>query len=346
MNSRGNISIVSCESGKNLTNRICKSLDMFCEKLPEAKANNVSYKWINTEEITFANGEIKTIIKELIRGTDLYIVQCVDDPHSKKSVNDNIMALMTTIDACYQSDPEYITVIIPQYPYSRQERRLTREGITAKQIAQILQTTGADRVITMDIHSEAIAGFFQEIKFENISAINEFTTHFLKNYKPKNELMVVAPDIGSAARGRQYAKFFGDKKLAIIDKVRDYSTTSTISAMTLVGDVEGYDVFMGDDLISTGGTMINACKLLKDKGAKDIYIACTFPFFNNNAYEKFSKAYEDGLFKKLLGTDCVFWGENFAKEHPWYDEVSVARLFANIIFNINTKQSISKLLGS
>ena len=159
-----------------------------------------------------------------------------------------------------------------------------------------------------------------------------------------DDFMVVAPDIGSAARGRLYSKFFGNKPMAIIDKVRDYSKASTIADMTLVGDVSGKDIFMGDDLISTGGTLINACKKLKDKGALDIYLSCTFPFFNNRAYDKFSKAYEEGVFKKLLGTDCVFWGEEFAKENEWYDEVSVARLFANIIYNINTKQSISELL--
>lgn len=337
--SRGELSVMACESGRPLAGRILDSLNRIIEQEEET---DFKLRLVNTEEITFANGEIKTVINENIRGADVYIIQSIDDPKALKSINDNLISLITAINAAYQSDADSITIVIPQFPYSRQERKKTREGITAKQVASFLETAGADRVITLDIHAEAIQGFFNTAKLEDLHASNTIINYFQQNIV-FDELVVAAADVGGADRARFYSKRL-KTDFAIVDKARDYSRKSTIESMRLVGEVDGKDILIPDDMISTGGTMVNAAKLLKQKGAKDIYIACSLPFFNYPAVERLREAYETGYIKLVLGTDAVFWGEDFLKSNVWYKEVSIAPLFARVIYNINTKQSVSELL--
>jgi len=335
---RGALSISACDSGIEFAERIIKSLN---QKI-RSEGDIIQIRRTASREITFGNGEIKSEISENIRGDDHYIVQCFDDPLSKKSINDNLMSLLTAVHAAYQSDADSISVVIPQYAYSRQERKKTREGITAKQVAQFLEVSGANRVITLDVHAEAIMGFFTTARMEDLHASRTLLTHFKNNYKTDN-LIITAPDVGGAEKARFYSKTM-EKDLAIVDKARDYSKSSTIESMRLVGDVSGKDVLIPDDMISTGGTMVNAAKLLKDKGAGDIYITCSLPFFNGHAEEIMSKAYEEGVITRIIGTDSVMHGKDFLKRNKWYDEVSIAPLFAKVIYHINTKRSVSELL--
>ncbi|MFC1504298.1 ribose-phosphate diphosphokinase, partial [Spirochaetota bacterium] len=294
------------------------------------------------EEVTFANGEIKSVINDSVRGKDVYVVQLIDDPHSNKSVNDNIMSLLTAINAAYNSDAARITAVIPQFPYSRQERKKGREAISAKIVCNAIEGAGANRVITLDIHSEAIEGFFNKAKLENLHAGRAVISYVMDNIQIK-DLMVVAPDVGSAGRGKYFAHRMG-VDLAIIDKTRDYVQSSEISGMRLVGSVKDKDVFIPDDMIATGGTLLSALKLIKENGARDIHIAVSLPFFNGDAVDKFDKAYKEGLFKCVFGTDAVFWGDKFQKEHPWYKEITIAELFGNVIYSLNQRRSVSSLM--
>jgi len=336
---RGELAIMSCCSGRPFARRIIKHLNKIIKR-KNPKASGMSL--VKSDEITFANGEIKTVISDNIRGSDLYIVQCIDDPQSDKSINDNLLALLTAINAAYQSDADSITVLLPQFPYSRQERKKTREGITAKQIAVFLESSGANRVITLDIHAEAIQGFFFRSKLEDLHASNTLINFFKKNFPTKN-LVVAAADVGGAEKARFYSTKL-QTDMAIVDKARDYSKASVVESMRLVGNVSGRDVLIPDDMVSTGGTMVNAARLLKLHNAKNIYISCSLPFFNHPAIDIINEAYENGDVTAVLGTDAVFWGEKFVKNTPWYHEVSIAPLFANVIYNINTKQSVSELL--
>jgi ribose-phosphate pyrophosphokinase len=338
ISNRGELCLLACESGRPLAKRILKHLNtIISSDSPDTKL-----ALVNTKEITFANGEIKTIIKENIRGADVYIVQAVDDPQSNKSINDNLLALMTAINAAYQSDADSITAVCPQFPYSRQERKKTREGITAKQIACFLESSGADRIITLDIHSEAIQGFFNKARMEDLHASTPLISFIKKNLALKN-LVVACADVGGAEKARYYSKKL-HTSFAVVDKARDYSKESVVESMRLVGDVAGKNVLIPDDMISTGGTIVNAAKLLKKHNAKDIYVACSLPFFNHPALELIEEAYKQGYIKCIMGTDAVHWGEQFSKKHPWYIEVSIAPLFAHVIYNINTRQSVSALL--
>ncbi|MBD3224733.1 MAG: ribose-phosphate diphosphokinase [Caldithrix sp.] len=336
---RGALSISGCASGKELAKRIVEALNKI---IPDEDESPVPVHLSDTEEITFANSEIKTLINENIRGDDHYIVQCMDDPQTDRSVNDNLMALFTAINAAYQSDADSITAVIPQYPYSRQERKKTREGITAKQVAQFIEASGANRVITLDVHAEAIMGFFSKAKLEDLHASHTIIDHFTKNYHTEN-MIITSADVGGAEKARYYSKIMRTD-LAIVDKARDYSHAGVIESMRLVGNVEGKDVLIPDDMISTGGTIINAANLLKEKGAKHIYVASSLPFFNGNAEEKLSKAYEDKLLDKVISTDAVIHGPEFVQRNPWYDEIFIAPLFARVIHHINAKRSVSALL--
>ncbi len=335
---RGELCLMSCESGRPLAQRILQSLNKIIQKDDPGS----ELEMVNSEEITFANGEIKTVIYDNIRGADVYIVQSADDPQSDKSINDNLMALFTAVNAAYQSDADSVTVISPQYPYSRQERKKTRESLTAKQIASFMEISGADRVITLDIHAEAIQGFFSKAKLEDLHASTTLIKYFTNKF-PSNNLVVASADVGGAEKARFYSGRL-QTDMAIVDKARDYSKQSVIESMRLVGNVEGKDVLIPDDMIGTGGTMVNAAKLLKKNGAKKIYIACSLPFFNSPAIEIITEAYENGDIAGVLGTDAVFWGDDFVQNTHWYNEVSIAPLFAHVIYNINTKRSVSELL--
>lgn len=208
----------------------------------------------------------------------------------------------------------------------------------------MLESAGAQRVLTLDIHAEAIQGFFRFTKLEDMHASGEIIDYLINQLKlDTKNLVVTGPDVGSAERARHYSKIFGTD-LAIVDKERDYSTVSKVESMRLVGNVKDRDVLIVDDMIATGGTLINAARLLKDKGAKKIIVAISLPFFNGNAIERIQKAYEEGIIERVIGTDAVFWGEEFVAKTPWYEEVSVAPLFAKVIYNINMKRSVSQLL--
>jgi len=335
---RGALSMTACDSGQAFATRIIKHLN----KIIQYESDYIPLRLTQSKEINFANGEIKTVIEENIRGDDHYIVQCMDDPLSGKSINDNLMALLTAVNAAFQSDADSITVVIPQYPYSRQERKKTREGITARQIAKFMEISGANRVITLDVHAEAIMGFFTTAMLEDLHASQTIIDHVQKNYDTTN-LIITAPDVGGAEKARFYSKVM-KTDLAIVDKARDYSKAGVIESMRLVGNVDGKNILIPDDMISTGGTVLNATKLLKDHGAKNIYVTCSLPFFNGNAKENMTKAYEEGLISRVLGTDAVFHGKHFIEENPWYDEITIAPLFARVIHHINQKKSVSELL--
>lgn len=302
---------------------------------------NHNVRMVDFEEVTFANGEVKIIINDNIRDKDVYIVHLFDEPNSEKSINDNLMTLVTGINACYYSDAKRITVVIPQYPYSRQDKKHGREGITAKLIGQLIESAGANKIITLDIHSDAIQGFFNKLKMENLYARNHIIDYIEKiNLK---KLIVVSPDVGSAKRANFYAKRM-NVDLAIISKVRDYSSPSSISKMTLVGSVKDRDVFLYDDMIATGGTILKACELLKNEGAKDIYIGCSLPYFSNKSYLKFDESHKKGIFKKIIATNVVNWGGIIAKKE-WYHPIDISDLFAKVIYSLNEGLSVSELLS-
>ena len=337
---RGALSIMACDSGRAFAKRIIKELNKVARENYEKANHRLRY----SKDVHFANGEIKVLLEENIRGDDLYIIQAIDDPLTENTVNDNLMALMAGVHAAYQSDADHISIVLPQFPYSRQERRKTREAISAKLVAGMLELAGAQRVITLDIHSEAIQGFFNVARLEDLHASRVFIDYLQEILRiDPTRIVATCPDVGSVERARHYSTKLGTD-LAIVDKSRDYTKVSKISSMRLVGNVKGKEVLLVDDMIATGGTLVNAMRLLKDNGAEKITVIASLPFFNGDCKEKLDRAYEDGILDTVIGTDAVFHGKKFVESTPWYHEVSVAPLFARVIYNINMKLSVSELL--
>ncbi len=336
---RGKLSVVSCKSGRPFAVKVCRALaGALTERgSPAALLVPATERW-------FPNGEVKVVINRNIRGDDVYVIQNIANPLSSRSINDNLLALLVALDAARQSDAEHITAVIPYFPYSRQERKKGREAISAALVARFLEDAGVERVITMDIHAEAIAGFFRSAVLEDLHASRSIIPAFLDLYgrDPADRLAVVSPDTGSANRARHFSQKLGCA-LAICDKERD-PVTGKVRSTRLVGDVRGRDVLIVDDMIDEGSSIVAAVEEVRRGGADHVYLACTFPFFNGPAIGRLEGLFWGGKIRCVMGTDALSRGKRFVSSHPWYREVSVAPLFAQVIFLINTKQSVSELL--
>lgn len=336
--SRGTLAIMACSSGVPLARKIVNELNKLF-----SSNNFYNIHLTNSQEIHFANTEIKTVIDDSVRGADLFIIQDVENSTDSLSVDQRLRALKTALDAARRADAKHITAVLPTFPYSRQDKQDGRECITAAQVAQELENAGADRVITLDVHNTAIAGYFRVAKFEDLHFSKDLLDYVRRNI-PLDNMVVVSPDAGGAKRANYFAQALG-LKLAVSYKERDYSRPSTVENITLLGDVSDKDAFIVDDMISTGGTLYSICKMLKEKyGTKDIYLACSLPLFNPPAKERFDELFSKNYVKQVIGTDAVYHGEDFKEKNPWFKEVSIAPYFAKVIFNINTCRSLSKLL--
>lgn len=328
---RGKLGIIACSSGKYFAEEMLKTLGTICQP--------GECRLIDTKESTFANGETKTVINEHIRGDDIFIVQCVDDPLSEKSVNDLFMELLTAVDATKRSDAGHITPVVFPFPYSRQEKQGAREPITASIVVRTLEDAGATGIMTLDVHAEAIGGFFRKAIFFNLYASHAIIRYFTKQFNiDPLDLVVVSPDAGGAKRARYFARTIGSK-LAIVNKERDYSKVNVVEKVTLIGDIKKKNALIVDDMIDTGGTMCSVAELLKEKGVENIYMACSYALLHGKAVERFDDLYKRGIIKAVIGTNVVHRGEEFEKNYPWYKSVSMASFFAKVIKKINEEKS-------
>jgi len=335
---RGPLALMACKSGLPFAKKILRELNKYL-----LQEGTQPIELTPSREVSFANTEIKTTINCSIRGSDLYIIQDVENSTNHLSVDENLRALKTAIDSAKRADAHYITAILPTFPYARQDKQIEREGLTAAQVAREIENAGANRVLTLDIHNTAIAGFFRTANFENLHASKNIIDYIKKNIS-REDLVVVAPDEGGTKRASYYAQKLG-VKLAIVYKERDYSRPSHVERTTLLGDVIGKDVFIIDDMVSTGGSLYNIAKMLKENfKARKIYLSCSLPLFNPPALDRFDELYTQEKIKEVIGTDAVYHGEDFSLKHPWFKEVSVAKYFAKVIYNINHYTSLSALL--
>jgi ribose-phosphate pyrophosphokinase len=309
----------------------------------------------------FANGEFKTEILSSIRGRDVYIVQDVANTtplpfyQSKEnhilSVNDHIFCLFVTVDAALQAGAGRVTVVLPLYPYSRQHRKKSREGLTASRFGQMLENFGVERMITLDIHSKEIENSFNKLRLENLRASYQILKVLNEIIDLKSpDLMIASPDTGAIERNKFYARTLG-KPLGMLYKERDYSMLThnaednNITNMKLLGSVKGKTVFMCDDMLATGGTMIKAAKFLKESGAEQIICGVSLPLFNGNAIELFDRAYAEDLFYRFIGTNAVYHTDELLKKE-WYVRANVARLFAKSIYRLHYDRSLSSILDN
>lgn len=315
---------------------------------------------INARHSWFANGEVKTEILDSVRGKDLYIVQDVENHRPVKfndgrdehvlSVNDHIFNLLVAVDAAMQSGAERITVVLPTYPYSRQHKKKGREGLTAARIGQILENMGVSRIITLDIHSREIENCFNKLRLENLHASYQVIQKLAGIVDVTcDDLVVLSPDTGAIDRNKFYSTTL-QKPLALIYKERDYSrithsaNESNITDMKLLGNVLDKIVFMADDMLGTGGTLLKAMKFLKDQGARQVICAVSLPMFSASAIEDFDAAYREGHFYRIIGTNAIHHDELLKKE--WFVQADVSTLFAQIISLVYHSHSLSPMLDN
>ncbi len=307
----------------------------------------------------FANGELKTTIRSSVRGLDIYIVQDVSnsqpiplgDDMVPMSVNDHLMALMTAIDTVTHAGARRVTLVVPTYPYGRQHKKDGREGLTASMLGRIYENMGVARIITLDIHSREIDHSFRALSVENLHASYQILRTVRGVLDLVNEdLVVVAPDTGAIGRNRFYASSLR-KPLALLYKERDYSRISrnaqetNISKARLLGSVEGKTVFMADDILGTGGTILNAIRIIRDMGARKIICAVSLPLFSGEAIEHFQKAYEERAFDYIIGTNAVTLPQSILNKQ-WYKTAKVSNLFARTISRVHHNRSVSPLLDN
>lgn len=273
----------------------------------------------------FSDGEIYVRYEESIRGTDLFIIQSTQ-PHG-----DHWMELFLLIDAAKRASATRVTAVIPYFGYARQERKdQPRVSIAAKLMANMLRTAGIDRVLTMDLHASQIQGFF-DVPVDHLYGSAVFSDYFGSTLDVSN-LVVVAPDVGALKIARAYAKRL-NAELAVIDKRRPKQNSAEV--MNIIGEVDGKDVLLIDDIIDTAGTITSGAKALRDAGALQIMAACTHPVLSGPAYERI-EASEIG---RLIVTDTI----PLKKESKKIEVVSVAAIFADAIRRISTDASISTL---
>ena len=280
---------------------------------------------------TFSDGEINVEIAENVRGKDTFVIQSTNFPAEK-----NLMELILIIDALKRASVRSITAVIPYFGYSRQDRRIrsARVPISAKVVADMLSNAGVTRIITLDIHSEQIQGFFS-FPMDNIYTANLMVKDLLDNHNVE-DLQVVSPDTGGVIRARSVAKTLGVKDLAIIDKRREKANESEV--INLIGDVENKVCIVPDDLIDTAGTLSNASHALKEKGAKEIIAYITHPVLSGNAIENLNNSAID----KLVVSNSIDIGDK-SKKCPKIDVFDISPIIAESIKRITTGDSISEL---
>lgn len=318
---------------------------MTCESgraFAQSVAQHLKVDLIPTRETWWACGEGKVEIDANVRGHDLYVFQSPVGPADNLSIYDRFVMMLHAVEAAALSDAQYITAVMPYYPGARQDKRKgrTREGISAGLFARMLQSAGADRVVTVEIHNDAIAGMFDpsQTHLENIFLTRQFVPWLRANNLTGD--VVVSPDVGYLERARAYAEELS-ADLAALSKERDYSQPNTVFRSTLIGDVENRDILLVDDIIDTAGSVVAAVEELKDRGAGDIVVACVHPLFSGPAWERLTtlrqRAESENWQFRVVGTSAVY--------HPnvpdWYHTFEIEPLVSRVLEKINSRGSVT-----
>ncbi len=310
----GELKIITGTANQGLAQRICDHLGTCLSP---------------TLVSTFSDGEIRVEVGDNVRGDDVFVVQPTCAP-----INHNLMELCLMLDALRRASVGRVTAVVPYYGYARQDRKVVpRVPISAKLVADFIVTSGVDRLLTVDLHAGQIQGFF------NIPVDNLFAAEVLLDYMRsiEDELVIVSPDAGGTERARSYAKRLG-AGLAIVDKRRDVPNNA--QAMRVIGDVKDKTAIVLDDMIDTAGTMVEAAKVLSEKGAKDVVACATHPILSGPAISRL----ENSLFSEVIVTDTIPLSAE-AVNSGRFKVISVGSLLAKAIHNIHTESSVSVLFS-
>jgi len=292
-------------------------------------AKYLKSKLVNSSIRKFTDGEIYVEINENIRGNSIFIIQSISSP-----ANDNLMELLLCIDALKRSSAKNITAVIPYFGYARQDRKVVpRTSISAKLVSNLITKAGADRVVTVDLHAGQIQGFF-DIPVDNLFATPIFARHVRKKIKSK-KIICVAPDVGGTERARALGKLL-NAGLAIVDKRRPKPGQSQV--MNVIGDVKNQTCILVDDIIDSGGTIVNAAKALSERGAKEVYVYITHGVLSGDAVKKI----KNSVIKNLVITDTIDNVEKI-KNVKNIEVLPISGLMGEAIKRISNSTSVSDL---
>ncbi|WP_242224270.1 ribose-phosphate diphosphokinase [Bacillus cereus group sp. BfR-BA-01380] len=309
-----NLKVFSLNSNKGLAEQIAKHIGVELGKCSVAR---------------FSDGEIQINIEESIRGCDVFVIQSTSFP-----VNEHIMELLIMIDALKRASAKTINIVIPYYGYARQDRKArSREPITAKLFANLLETAGATRVITLDLHAPQIQGFF-DIPIDHLMGVPILSDYFEK--KGLKDIVIVSPDHGGVTRARKMADRL-KAPIAIIDKRRPRPNVAEV--MNIVGNIEGRTAILIDDIIDTAGTITLAANALVENGASEVYACCTHPVLSGPAIERI----QNSNIKELVVTNSIVLPEE--KKIDKVQELSVAPLIGEAIIRVYEEESVSVLFN-
>lgn len=309
-----NLIVFSGRSNPRFSSAICESLGVELGRL---------------EVIRFSDGELSVEIGDNVRGRDVFIVQSTSAPG-----NDHLMELLIIIDALKRSSASRITAVIPYFGYARQDRKVKpRVPITAKLVADLVTTAGANRVLTAELHAGQIMGFFN-IPVDNLNCQPVILPYIRQKYG-KEDLTIVSPDVGGVERARQFATRLDNTAFAVIDKRRPQP--NQVAEMRVIGDVSGKTCIITDDIVDTGGTLIKACDTLLGEGAKKVVACCVHPVLSGDAKERISNS---NLAEIVISDTIMTHGTTGL---PKFAQLSMASLFAEAIKRIHCEDSISTL---
>ncbi len=292
--------------------------------LSEKISDYYGYPLAKCETKKFSDGEMQVIINESVRGAYVFFIASTFGP------SDNLMELLLMIDSAKRASAGYVTAVIPYFGYARQDRKdKPRVPISAKLVANLLEAAGADRIMTMDLHADQIQGFFDK-PVDHLKSEAIFIPYLQK--QDLSNVVFASPDVGGVKRARSYAKFFG-RDLVICDKER--RKANEVQAITVIGEVDGADIILVDDIVDTAGTLCKAAEALMEKGAQSVKVLCTHPVLSGKAYENI----ENSKIEKLVTTDTI----PLKKECEKIEVLSCAQLFARAIRNTHEYKSIAAL---
>ena len=298
-------------------------------KLCKAIARQLKLKLVNSNIKRFADGEVYIEINENIRGNSIFVIQSTSNP-----ANDNLMELLICIDALRRSSAKNITAVIPYFGYARQDRKVVpRTAISAKLVSNLITNAGANRILSVDLHAGQIQGFF-DIPVDNLFATPIFARYIKNRIKLKN-MICVAPDVGGVERTRALSRRL-NSSIAIIDKRRPVPGKSEV--MNIVGNVKNKNCVIVDDIIDSGGTIVNAAKALKEKGAKDVYVFITHAVLSGQAVNKI----EGSQIKKLVTTDTIDNSKKIGSSKK-IEIISLAPMISEAMKRIANSTSVSSL---
>jgi ribose-phosphate pyrophosphokinase len=301
-------------------------------KLAEAIGRTLSIPLAAADTRTFKDGEVFVEIHENVRGEDVFLIQSTSTP-----ANHNLMELLIMTDALARASASRITAVVPYFGYARQDRKAgPRTPISAKLVANLITTAGADRVLTIDLHAGQIQGFF-DIPTDNLFAVAVFVAHARERWRGEvGNLTIVSPDVGGVVRARSLAKKLDDRPLAIVDKRREHAGHSEV--MNIIGDVKGRDCVLFDDIVDSGGTLCNAADALMREGAKSVSAYVTHGVLSDGAAERVTVSKLD----RLVVTDTIAATPQVSSAKK-IEIVSVAGLLAEAIRRIANEESVSSL---